>query len=613
MKKYILIIIIVIISFSEVFAQPKFTDSKLAYQYYRNKEFDKAIIIYKSLYENSASSRNYFTFYLNCLIQLKEYDNAEKLIKKELKKRPKDLSLLVELGYNYQQLGETDKAEKQYQKALKRLPADKNQVIRLSNSFRAKRKYDLAKQTILKGRKLLNNNSLFRNELATIHLVKREYPAMLDEYLELLAENESQLKNVEKRLQSAMYIDIDDEIYASIKEGVMRKIQQNPQYTVYNELLIWLYVQKRDFRKAFFQAKALDKRNSEEGNRLIRLGNLALSNNELDVAGNIFEYIINKGTSNNYFFNAKKLYLKVSYEQLIQQNKTDFTNMSILAKQYSETIEEFGINPKTAGIIKDYSHILAFYLNNTKDAKEYLQKLMGLNALKKEFINQCKLELADINLFDGNIWEAALLYAQIENDNEENVIGHEAKLRKAKLAYYSGDFLWAQAQLDVLKASTSKLIANDAFALSMLITDNTGLDTSETAMRLYASAELYEYRKQDSLALITLDSILTMFPGHSLSDEVLYKKAEIMLSEQKYDKAIEYFNIVVNDYGTDILGDNALFRLAGIYDYNKNNPDEAENLYKKLITDYSGSIYIVEARKRYRAIRGDFIDESINP
>ncbi len=612
MNKIFLITVFAIITTS-IFAQPKFNDSKLAYQYYKNKEYDKAVVIYKSLYENSSSSRNYFTFYLNCLIQLKELDNAEKLIKKEMRKRPKDLSLLVELGYNYQQQGNTEKANKQYQKAIKHLPADKNQVIRLSNSFRAKRKYGLAKQTLLKGRKLLNNNSLFRNELANVYLVEREYSEMLNEYLDLLSENESQLKNIENRLQAAMYIDVDDEIYLSIKEGVIRKIQQNPQFSVYNELLIWLYVQKKDFRKAFFQAKALDKRNNEEGNRLMNLGRLAFSNNDLDVAGDIFKYIIKKGSSNNNFFNAKKLYLKVSYNKLIIQNKTDAAHMSEIAKLYDETIDEFGVNVKTAGIVKDYSHILAFYLDNTNKAKEYLQRLMNLKALKKDFINLCKLELADIDLFDGNIWEAALLYAQIENDNEESIIGHEAKLRKAKLAYYSGDFLWAQAQLDVLKASTSKLIANDAFALSMLITENTGLDTSETAMKLYASAELYEYRKQDSMAFLTLDSILTMFPNHSLTDEVLFKKAEIYLSHQNYDEAIKYLNIVINDYGTDVLGDNALFKLASIYDYNKNDPDEAEKLYKKLMTDYEGSIYIVEARKRYRAIRGDSVDEEINP
>lgn len=36
-----------------------------------------------------------------------------------------------------------------------------------------------------------------------------------------------------------------------------------------------------------------------------------------------------------------------------------------------------------------------------------------------------------------------------------------------KLAYYRGDFKYAQGLLDVLKAATSELVANDAMQLSV--------------------------------------------------------------------------------------------------------------------------------------------------
>ena len=65
-------------------------------------------------------------------------------------------------------------------------------------------------------------------------------------------------------------------------------------------------------------------------------------------------------------------------------------------------------------------------------------------------------------------------------------LGHLAKFKNAQVYYFSGEYDWCQAQLDVLKASTSKLIANDALELSVLITDNYNMDTSETAMKLFA-------------------------------------------------------------------------------------------------------------------------------
>lgn len=604
MNRIFLSILILLIGFAGL-SQLKFNDAKLASEYFRNKEYDKAIVIYKSLYEDSPSGRAYYSMYLMCLTELQEFDLAEKVIKKEIKQNPKELSNYVELGYIYELLGESKKAEDKYQDALKKLSADQNQVIRLSNAFRSKRMYSYARITLTEGRKQLGNPTLFRNDLANIYLMEREYEAMINEYLDWLADNTGNLQNVKNRLQSAMYIDVDNDVYNMIKEGLIRRIQLNPNIDIYSDLLVWLYIQKKEFKKAFYQAKALDKRKQENGQRMMALGQMAASNGELETATEIYQYVVDKGSGSELFFAAKTALLQVSYKFYIQQNKTSFAEMNELETLYQNALNEFGTTPNTAELMLNLAHIQAFYLGKTSSARSILTSVIEMKNIKREMIMLGKLELADIELFDGDIWEAALLFGQVEKDNEENPIGHEAKFRKARLAYYAGDFLWAQAQLDVLKASTSKLIANDAFGLATLINDNTAMDTSETALMMFARADLLIYQNKNERALQVFDSIMQDFPNHTLADEIVYRKGEIMLKQKKYTEAVNYFKQVVDVYGNDILGDNALFHLASINDYNLKEPELAKTYYKKLITEYPGSIFVVEARKRYRYLRGD--------
>jgi hypothetical protein len=98
----------------------------------------------------------------------------------------------------------------------------------------------------------------------------------------------------------------------------------------------------------------------------------------------------------------------------------------------------------------------------------YYRILLKTNRLDPLFKGVCKIELGDIYLLRNEVSEAILEFAQAAKMNETNEVGDKAKLKRATLAFYTGNFQWAQAQLDVLKTGTSKLIANDAFQLSML-------------------------------------------------------------------------------------------------------------------------------------------------
>jgi tetratricopeptide (TPR) repeat protein len=266
-----------------------------------------------------------------------------------------------------------------------------------------------------------------------------------------------------------------------------------------------------------------------------------------------------------------------------------------------------GYNAESIGLVRGLAHLKAFYKGEPEQAIELLQVALTYKNAGAEMLAECKLELGDIYIFIGEMWEPALLYGQVDKSFKYDAIGQEAKFRNARLSFYKGEFEWAQAQLDVLKGATSKLIANDALELSLLISDNT-VDSNFVPLTMFSRADLMSFQNYDSLALLTLDSINKEFPGHSLSDDILYKKYKIAYKQGNFRLAADKLEQLILNYGEDLLGDDAVFKLAELYEKKLNDSEKAKKLYQDVLLNYPASLYTVEARKRYRKMRGDGIN-----
>ncbi|RLD83024.1 MAG: hypothetical protein DRJ10_04315 [Bacteroidetes bacterium] len=575
---------------------------QLAYEYLQSKEYQKAYVEFESLYKQTRS-RNYLNYMIKCQIELKDYDQAEKMIKKQIRKNKQDLLNYIDLGNIYKLKKEESKAEQQYQYVIKNIPANRNMINRIGSSFLSKREFNYAETTYLKGRKLISYR--FHYELANVYAYQRKSQELIDEYLDLLIEEPESQRTVTSYLQSRMNSNYDENFKYILKRSLIKRIQKNSGAYVYNDMLIWYYVQEKDFKNAVIQAKALDRRLKEGGRRLVELGGFAASNGMYETAKEAYQYVIKKNKASSYYRDAKLAYLNVLYTQVEKGQIKSQEQIENLEKQYLDAIEEFGRNYMTIGLIKDFAHLQAFYLNKSSEAISMLKSVIQLPDLKPLLKGACKIELADILLLQDNVWEATIEYAQAEKMNKGNAIGYEARFKRAKLAFYMGDFDWAQAQLDILKGSTSQLIANDAFYLSMLIKDNMGVDTTNSALKYFSRAEMYLEQNKEEQALQVLDTLENHYKSSSLIDDVLFLKAKIFEKQGNTDKTIDNLKKIEAAYAYDLLGDDAIYKLAEIYDYQKNNEEEAMKYYKKIIFDYPGSIYITESRKRFRILRGD--------
>jgi len=614
MKKFLTIIIILLFALcSGAQVQPtnqRQTTIQLAVKYYNEKNFEKAAPLFKDVLKIS-SSKHYFKLYLTCLIGLKQFDEAEKEIKGELKRRRfPEPELYVHWGYLLKQQERIEEAEKKYRQAIKSMHKDRLSYLNTANLFIQWREFEYAKNIYLMAREDLEGEQLYY-ELARAYYYLRDYDNMMEEYLNYLKTDERRLPQIQSTIGSAMNLDFEDELKSKFRAQVLKRIQAEPEILVYNKLYIWFLLQEQKFSAALRQSIALDRRTGNEDARIANLANIAANNREYEEARRAYEYLMGKGEKNPYYLLSFIQNLSLSYLMFEDGSLNDPEAGHKLAEAFEQGLQYLGYTTISFPVVKDYAHLLAFRLKQPEKAIEELEKGISIRGLKPVEVGQLKTEMADIYVYVNDPWEATLIYSQVIEENKENWLGDEVKLKKAKLSYYLGNFDWAKAQLDVIKASTSKLTANDAFELSLLIGANLDLDTTSIPLQMFSRADYQFFRNEDSLALATIDSIENIFPYHTLVDDILYRKAIIKNRNGDYAGAADHLEKIIADFSYDALADDALFLLADIYQFRLDDPEKAQELYNQMLVIQPGSIYVVESRKRFRKLRGDLPEEEI--
>jgi tetratricopeptide (TPR) repeat protein len=575
--------------------------SILASQYYQNKEFGKAAELYEQLY-SSTKSEGYFNIYLDCLMGIPDYDKAEKEIRKGLRGNSADSYWYVQWGFVKKAEGQEKESVKMYDKAIGSLSNNPAEYPNLANQFINRREFEYAEKVYIKGR-TVQNQGIYNYELARIYYYMRNYDQMLKEYLDWVKQKESNLEIVKSNMQSVLAMDNDQEISKQMKNYILKRIQEEPGQIVYTRLLIWLFIQDKNFVAAIRQAIALDKRTGEEESNIYGLANVAASNKNYEEALKAYDYLTGKGKKAEYYNIASLQRMQMHYNRFIDDDNLDLVKANELKSQFNQTLNTLGLSPETTELQIEYAHLLTFYMNQPTEAIQVLTdglKMAGISLLQTSAM---KAELSDTYVYSGELWDAVISYSQVIESNRSNTLGDDVKFKKAKLGYYMGNFKWAKAQLDALKASTSKLIANDAMDLALFISENLESDSTAAPLKIFAHADLQLFRNDYTGALATLDSIVQLYPDNTLIDDVDFRKAGIFQKQGKYAEAAVLLEAIVKDHSWEMLADDALFQLAGIYENKLNRKDEAMKLYKKMLTDYPGSVYVVDSRTEYRKLQ----------
>ncbi|MDY0053687.1 MAG: tetratricopeptide repeat protein, partial [Bacteroidales bacterium] len=576
--------------------------ANLAREFFYGNQIEKSIDIYEELIDKRFVNE-YYNNLLEAYYSNQEYSKAEKLIKKTIKKFPQESTFRADLAYHYLREGDKSKSEKEFQNTIESLSADRLSINSLANYFARKNNNELVVKTFLKGRELLRDNNLYTYELSFYYQRLGLYDELCNDYLNLIESNPMMIHQVKIYLNNLMQQDPESKLLEKLRTPLLKRIQKNSNNPELTHLYFWLLLQEKDYNMAFIQAKSIDKRfENLSGKTVFEFANVAINNNDFKNSSQAFSYIIDKGEDNPYYIPSQIGYLNSLFQALTEKNVYNEKEIIEINSTFETRIGQLGEKANIFEIQYQYAYLLAYYLSSSQKAVDILDDLISSRNISNLQKAEAKLLRADIFLMENDIWEASLTYSQVEKDFKNDVIGSEAKFKNAMLSYYNGDFLWAASQFDMLRSSTSKLIANDAMKYSLLIGDNIDEDSSFSALAYYSKADFYIFQNKTDIALKHLDTLNQNYLYHPIFDEVLYKRAEIAINRNEFSKADSLLNLILLKYPEDLVADDALNLLAELSYERFNDKERAKTYYERIIIDYPSSLYVTNARKRYREL-----------
>jgi tetratricopeptide (TPR) repeat protein len=578
----------------------------LANAYYQEGELDKAIAIYRELANEPENISFIHNNYLEILYTKQLNKETEKYLKSIRRWSPGNIKYDVDIIDYYITVNDSSTAEKYYKDVEEKVLQNLGYLRSAAQFFINKQHRRFAERLYLSARDRMRDPNAFAIQLATLYRYNNQKDKMVREYLTYAQERQGNLRYVKNMLQ--MTLKEEDEL-ESFVAMVMENMQKNENKDLYGDLLIWAHLQLENFYAAFIQARAIDKRNQLPGENSLEIGQLAFENKEYDIAEMIFSYVVDNFANSKNYIQAKQQLIKTQEMKIKNHFPIDTSAIRNLTVSYQNLIDQIGLTNFTLEAFRQKALLHALYLDETKQAIEMLNQIINFPNADKNTIAQAKLNLGDIYVITDEPWESVLLYYQVEKSHKYENLGEQAKLKNAKLSFYRGDFELAQEHLDILKNATRREIANDAMDLSILIKNNTILDSTQKALRAYAEVDLMLYQNKNIEANKTLDSLINEYKEHPILDEFLWLKAKMNKEQGEYEQAVELLNRIVFDMPYDILSDDALFEMALIYEELIEDKEKAQQYYQHLLTDYPGSIFVAEARKRFRNLRGDFVTQ----
>lgn len=572
----------------------------LAKQYFTDGDYEKAVVFYEKLVEKNPRRTDYAEGLVACYQQLERYEDAEIFLLQKIKDTYAFPTFFIELGYNYTLQDQAERATAYYDQAIQKIEENPNFGYSVGYRFQ---KYALLEYAIKAYTRAmaLKPDLNYDFQLARIYGEQGNIEAMYQSYLNLIWEGRTSRANVLRNIDDFISEDPSDANNVLLRKVLLKNAQESPDI-LWNELLSWLFVQQKQYNSAFSQEKAIFKRTNEASeDRLENLGHIALEDNDLENAVSIFEYLAENSADPNSKLNAQLNLIDIELK-----NPTDRV-LDQVEKKFQDLVATYGNESRTLQLQIAYANFLTFKREQPEPAIAMLKESLEL-PMGRTITAYVKLALGDILVYDQKFNQALIYFTQVQKSLKNDVLGQNARFKVAQTSFYKGDFDWALTQLKVLRGSTSQLIANDAMQLSLLISDNSLEDSTQTALKKYARADLLAYQNKNEEAIEELEDILQNHKGEKIEDEALLRQAQLLEAQKDYESARFNYQKIVEFYADGILADDAHFALGELYRNIHEEPEKAKSHYEKIIYNYQDSYYFPQARKNFRRLRGDAIN-----
>ncbi len=578
---------------------------------------DAALKIYEQLYHGDSTNMIFFDALRRAYMQAKRYPDVVAMTQDWLKTQPNDLALIAELGRVYSYMSDDGKANAAWDRAIAISPQNENTYRVVASIMLEGRLFDKAVQVYLRGRKALGKPMLFAADLAYLYTTVLNYPEATREYLNLLKSDKTQFMFVEGHV--AIYT-VRPEGLAAAVSVVEQASKSDPDNAMLLDLLSWLYMEGRNYDKAYAIERAVDEKTNMKGNRIYVFAERALREHAVSAAANAFQTVISKYPSFPLMPQAKYGYARTLEDSSAKQDTFHlFRGGAVLPGTPASESE-----PAFKGAIAAYRSIVNEYPNTEIAARALLQiaRLMydrffnldearsALETLRKQYASfastatEGEFLLGDVSLAGGDLSKSEASYsAVVKSHVGGRDMDDRATFRLAQLAYFRGHFSDATRALGELSKNPGSNITNDALDLLLFIQEN--LKADSVALTQYAQAELLHQQHKLSESLAAAEEIRKKYASTPLIDETLMNIGDLFTEMGRYPEAVAAYDSLAADFPESIVLDRALLKIARIHERGLHDTAKAIEAYQQLLVKYPTSIYCSEARKQIRVLRGD--------
>ncbi|MFM1878007.1 MAG: hypothetical protein RLZZ241_873 [Bacteroidota bacterium] len=592
---YRLALLLIVFATTTLVAQEEF----FAKQYFEEGAFEKSVVLYEKLHQANPGRSDFADKLVACYQQLEQYDKAINFLNRRLNSKTVFPTNYIDMGYTYLLKGEDSTAVTWYRKALEAVQINPNTGYSIGFTFQRYTLLDYALQAYQLA--MDRNVDLdFSLQMAQIFGEQGKIPEMFEAYLDLISRRPAIQGNILRAIEAYVGDNPMESNNQHLKRMLLLRAQRSPD-PMWNELLSWLLVRQGQFSPALIQEKAIYKRAPEAGlQRISGLGNLAEESGEWDIADKAYGFVVSESPNRN-------IQLMARLRQIGIAEKQAKPNLEKIQQAYLSLMESYPYAAENLPLFLAYADFLAFKNQAPEAGIAILKEALQL-PLSNYAQGRLKLKLGDILVFDGKYNEGLIHFTQVQRQLKNDVMGQEARFKVAQTSFYKGDFDWAITQLKVLRESTTQLIANDAMQLSLIISDNTLEDSTQTALKLYAKADLLAYQNKTASAIETLEMILKNHKGESIEDEALLRHGQLMAANGNTTEALLSFRKIIEFFGGDILADDAHYAMAELYKNQLQDTEAAMEHYQSILYEFQDSYFFPEARKKFRALRGDTLN-----
>lgn len=575
----------------------------MAQVYLEQGELEKAQSFYERFYQQRPDRHVYFTTLIQIYIGLEKIQQAEALLDKHHRKYPDIPEVLGVYVDFHLRFGKPKLAEKAMKQWNRNMPANFRSTEELANLLATKGHGKLAIQVVEDWQRQNGRNPLALYKLVDFYISDNQPEMAATQLIQLLKVSISYYEGVKTRLVNLLAEEADAPVNMAIKQAFIAELQKNPDETEFATLLMWIFIHEANFSQAFIHAKAIDQRNGSEGRLVLDLGMICQEQQAYEVANSCFSLVAGLGEQSPYYIEARIAEVQNMEDWLRWDGRLTGEQLLQLSRAYQATLKVLPSSSNSAQLMVRYARLMAFDLNQQEEAIVLLQSAM--NEFRPGSIEEAraKIALADILIATGDLWEPSLLYGQVEKALPNTPEGHEAKWGNTRLSFFRAEFPWAQTQAKVLKASTTKHIANDALGLSLLMNDLLAEDSNVVALASYARAECAFYSRNMDQAVAILDSLESTLNFGPILTASRWIRYQILERKGQFEEAIAVLKILIKNDPESLLVDDAWLAMARLYENQLNQVEKAMEAYRTLLLEHSGSLHNQTARIRYRVLK----------